>query len=180
MNLLRATTEALSAAIGGVDSLTIAPFDQALGPANAFSRRLARNLQLILQEELELTQLIDPAGGAWHVERLTDQIARAAWAQFQAIEARGGLLASLQSNAVQAEIEALAIRRQRDLTTRDAILVGSNVYADPDESPAPFQAQPQSRAAVSPPGDTITAQPLTPLRLAEPFESQNRGAGVEA
>ena len=89
VNLLRLTTEALSAAIGGVDSIELAPFDQPQGKSDAFSRRLSRNLQLILQEELRLVELIDPSGGAWHVEKLTDQLARAAWSRFQAIEGGG-------------------------------------------------------------------------------------------
>ena len=134
VNLLRLTTEALSAALGGVDALTIAPFDQPLGASDAFSRRLARNLQLILQEELQLTQLIDPAGGTWHIEKLTDQLARSAWSIFQEIEARGGMLACLQAGYLQAEIAAVADRRRRDMAAGETILVGSNKYANPDES----------------------------------------------
>ncbi len=85
-NLLRLTCEALAAAIGGVESLTLATFDAP--DAEEFSRRLSRNLQLILQQEVQLTQLIDPAGGSWHVERLTDEVGRRAWAAFQRIESR--------------------------------------------------------------------------------------------
>ena len=97
MNLLRLTSEALAAALGGVDSMTLAPFDAPLGESDDFSRRLSRNLQLILQQEVELTQVIDPAGGAWHIERLTDELARRAWEQFQTIEAAGGMLAALKA-----------------------------------------------------------------------------------
>ena len=144
VNMLRATSEALAAAIAGIDSLTLAPFDAPLRKSDAFSRRIARNLQLILGEELGLTRLIDPAGGAWHIERMTDQLARAAWRQFQAIEARGGMTACLQAGHIQREIEAVAKQRLRDVENGDSILVGSNRYADPDEAPpAPLPQAPR-------------------------------------
>ena len=169
VNMLRLTTEALAAAIGGVDSIQLSPFDQPLGSSNDFARRLARNLQLILQEELQLIQLIDPAGGAWHVEKLTDQLARAAWSLFQTIEADGGMLACLQSGFIQAHIESVAEGRKRDLSTRDAILVGSNKYIDSDVTlPA---IQPPLGEYVYADEDTLRVQPLTPLRLCERFES---------
>ena len=180
VNMLRATSEALAAAIAGVDSLTLTPFDAPLGKPDAFSRRIARNLQLILQEELQLTRLIDPAGGSWHVERLTDQLARAAWKQFQAIEARGGMLACLQSGTIQSEIEAVAQRRLRDVESHEAVLVGSNMFTDPDETlPSPQgQAPPLDDDAGG--GERIFATPLKPIRLAEAFEITGNAAGDEA
>ena len=178
VNLLRLTAEALAAAFGGVESICIAPFDQALGASGAFSRRLSRNLQLILQEELQLTQLIDPAGGAWHIDGLTDQLARKAWAQFQAIEARGGMLACLQSGYMQAEIEAIADKRRRDLAAGESILVGGNKYVEPGEVlplPAP------SSAGVAAAGDgAIKVKALEAIRLAEPFETASPGSEDEA
>ncbi len=85
-NLLRLTCEATAAALAGVDSMTLAAFD---APAeDAFSRRLSRNIQLILQHEVQLTRTIDPTRGSWHVERLTDELGRRAWAAFQRIEAQ--------------------------------------------------------------------------------------------
>lgn len=180
VNLLRSTSEALAAVIAGVDSLTLTPFDAPLGTSDASSRRIARNLQLILQEELQLTRLIDPAGGSWHVERLTDQLARAAWTHFQQIEARGGMLACLQSGYVQNEIEAVAQRRLRDVESREAILVGSNMYIDPDETlpPPPGLAPPLDDNAGS--GARIRATPLKPIRLAEAFEKNGEATGDEA
>ena len=174
------TSEALAAAIAGVDSLTLTPFDAPLGKSDAFSRRIARNLQLILQEELQLTRLIDPAGGSWHVERLTDELARAAWKQFQAIEARGGMLACLRCGYVQCEIETVAQGRLRDVKSREAVLVGGNMYADPDEAqPSPqVQAPPLDADAGS--GERILATPLKPIRLAEAFETTGKAAGDEA
>ncbi|MCA9962144.1 MAG: acyl-CoA mutase large subunit family protein, partial [Anaerolineales bacterium] len=96
VNMLRGTTEAFAAAVGGVDSLHVAPFDEEIAPVGEnsrrefsrreFSRRIARNAQIILQEEANLTKLIDPAGGSWYVEWLTDQVAQRAWALFQEVE----------------------------------------------------------------------------------------------
>lgn len=170
VNLLRLTTEALSAAIGGVDSIALAPFDESRGKSDNASR-LSRNLQLILQEELRLVELIDPAGGAPHVEKLTDQLARAAWSRFQAIEAEGGLLASLRAGRVQAEIEAVAQARRRDLSSGDAVLIGVNRYVDSD--PAPIAPDVDGRpAAESASGPTLKA-----IRLAEPFETRARLPG---
>ena len=177
VNLLRLTTEALSAAFGGADSICLAPYDAALGTSDAFSRRLSRNLQLILQEELNLVNLIDPLGGAWHVEKLTDQLARAAWTRFQAIEAAGGMQACLEAGAIQAEVGTVAAQRRRDLDARDAILVGCNRYADPDETLPPLADQPQSAARELTLGERIEAVPLHPIRLSAPFEASRHQSG---
>lgn len=172
VNLLRLTTEALAAAIGGVDSLTLAPLDQALGESDAFTRRLSRNVQLILQEEAQLTQVIDPAGGAAHVERLTDELARRSWAQFQAIEAAGGMLAALESGAIQAEIAAIAEKRQGDVATDETVLVGFNAYIFPDEVlPAQKEAPTVTSAHAS--DRVVQIQPLTPIDLAESAKAED-------
>ncbi|MDE2638744.1 MAG: methylmalonyl-CoA mutase family protein [Chloroflexota bacterium] len=176
VNLLRLATEALSAAIGGVDSISLSPYDQLLGDSTAFSRRLSRNLQLILQEELRLIELIDPAGGAWHVEKLTDQLARAAWSHFQQIEADGGLVEALRSGSIQADIKAVAARRQQDMACGDAILVGVNRFVDP--APAPAIQPSRETANAHSAADAAGAQPLPPIRLAEPFEAQLTQAGI--
>lgn len=168
-NILRATSEAMAAAIAGVDSITVPPFDAPLGDSDAFSRRIARNLQLILQDELCLTALIDPAGGAWHIEKLTDQLAQAAWNTFQDIEAGGGLLAALQEGTIQANIEAVARQRRRDLAQGETILVGVNRYPNPEET-APVLQQPPEAANNAAARNAFVVEPLQPLRLAEPFE----------
>ena len=87
VNMLRVTTEAMAGAMGGVESMSVAPFDECFGEPDEFSRRIARNIQLILQDEVNLTNLIDPAGGSWYVEALTHELAQSAWALFQEIEA---------------------------------------------------------------------------------------------
>lgn len=175
VNLLRLTTEALSAAIGGVDSIELAPFDQGLGPSDDASR-LSRNLQLILQEEQRLVELIDPAGGAPHVEILTDQLARGAWSRFQAIEAEGGLPTLLRTGTIQAEIEAVAEARRRDTASGDAVLVGVNRYLNADTPLSPAPGATDDGAAIA----TLEAEapkPIAPLRLAAAFEAKRAESG---
>ncbi len=179
VNLLRLTTEALAAVIGGVDCLTIAPFAEALGGTDAFSRRLSRNLQLILQEEVELTQVIDPAGGAWHIERLTDELARRAWAQFQSIEAAGGMIAALEAGLIQAEIAAIAERRRIDLASGAAILVGVNRYVNAGELAPPNHSEPAGAVEDESAAGEIRAEPLPPLRLEDGLDAPPAsGAGL--
>ena len=134
VNMLRVTTEAFAAAVGGVDSLHVAPFDEETDEVGEFSRRIARNVQVILQEEVNLTKLIDPAGGSWYVEWLTDQVAQRAWALFQEVEHQGGMVAALQSGWVQAQVANTAAARAQALATRKDVLVGTNLYANSDET----------------------------------------------
>lgn len=174
-NILRATSEALAAAIAGVDSITVPPFDAPLGESNLFSRRLARNLGLILQDELRLTEPIDPAGGSWHVEKLTDQLAQAAWTMFQDIEAAGGLLAALRAGAIQASIEAVARQRRDDLARRKTVLVGNNMFPNLDDrldGPPPPPESPDNHDGAG----HLAINPLLPLRLADDYTQLRRKA----
>ena len=129
-NMLRSSQEALVGIIGGCDSLLVEPFDAPLRPASEFSRRHARNQQLILQHEVGLARLQEPAGGSWTIEVLTDWLAREAWAAFQRIEACGGLLFSLRSGSIQREIVAVAQQRAQRNARRKDVQVGSNQFAD--------------------------------------------------
>lgn len=135
VNLLRATTEAFAGVVGGCDSLHVAPFDEAFRSPDEFSRRIARNTQILLKEECHFHRVIDPAGGSYFVESLTDQLAARAWAQFQRIEAGGGLGAALVAGTLQKEIAATAAARAKDLAHRRESLIGTNVYANPTEKP---------------------------------------------
>ena len=174
-NILRATSEALAAAIAGVNSITVPPFDSPLGESDLFSRRIARNLQLILQDELRLTKLIDPAGGSWHIEKLTDQLAQAAWKMFQDIEATGGLLAALKEGQIQAGIDAVAQQRRRDLAQRKTVLVGSNMYPNLDDRPAIRKLPPEPQDSPNQDG-YLTVKALSPLRLAADYVELRRRA----
>ncbi len=128
VNMLRTTTEAFSAVVGGVDSLHVSYFDEAIRPADDFSRRIARNTQIMLQQECNLTQPVDPAGGSWYVEKLTSLVAEKAWSLFQEVEASGGIVESLQQNLPQEKVEAIAKSRADGLAKRKDVILGTNMY----------------------------------------------------
>ena len=96
VNLLRNTTQAFSGVVGGLNSLEVSPFDQPIRKADDFSRRIARNIQVMLQTEFELRQPVDPVGGSWYVETLAAELCEKIWAEFQTIEAKGGIVAALK------------------------------------------------------------------------------------
>lgn len=133
VNLLRTTTEAFSAIIGGVESLHTNSFDELYEKQNDFSRRLARNTQIILKEESHLDEVIDPAGGSYFVETLTNQIAESAWKEFQNIQKMGGLFKALEAEYIQNEIDRVVQLKTKDVKSRKSIIVGSNMYANPKE-----------------------------------------------
>ncbi len=135
VNSLRTTTEAFSAIVGGVDSLHTNTFDESFNVSDDFSKRLARNTQIILKEESHLDQVIDPAGGSYFVEKLTNDIAEAAWKLFQKIDEDGGMLNAIKSGFVQNEIAKVAEQKKKDFAKRKLILVGTNTYANPKEKP---------------------------------------------
>ena len=135
VNMLRTTTEALAAVIGGVDSLCVGAFDETTRVPNAFSRRIARNTQIILQEECGLGDVADPAGGAWAVESLTDEICRHAWGFFQEIEGAGGMAAALEKGFIQERLQSTAGEKANRLNQRRDKLVGTNTYPDAHEQP---------------------------------------------
>lgn len=133
VNLLRTTTMAMSAVLAGVDSLQVSPFDEVDSLPDAFSRRIARNIQLILAEECHFDQVIDPAGGSWYADKLTAEVAEKAWAVFQEIEAGGGVLAGLQAGTIQQRIADKARERQDRLATGREVLVGTTRSVNPAE-----------------------------------------------
>ncbi len=128
VNMLRTTVEAFGGAIGGTDSMHVGQFDEIFREPDVFSRRIARNTHLILQEECHFMRLIDPAGGSWYIETLTDTLAREAWKQFQEIEKQGGMLQALQAGTPQEQTDAIAKERAKALATRRDVLVGTNMY----------------------------------------------------
>jgi methylmalonyl-CoA mutase len=131
VNMLRATTQAMSAVLGGVDSLHVAPFDETTGPATAFSRRIARNVQLILKHECHFDHVADPAGGSWFVEKLTADLTARVWERFQEIERADGVMAALEIGQAQEWVAAAAAERAAHMATRREVQVGTNQYPDP-------------------------------------------------
>ncbi len=133
VNMLRTTTEAFSAVVGGCDSLTVGPFDEVLRDSNAFSRRIAFNTHAILSDECDMRRVIDPAGGSWAVEALTDQVAASAWKIFQGIEADGGIINVLESGEFQNEVEAVCQKKNKNIQCRRDVIVGTNSYPNATE-----------------------------------------------
>ncbi|KIF73375.1 methylmalonyl-CoA mutase [Streptomyces sp. 150FB] len=128
VNMLRTTVASLAAGVGGADSVTVLPFDHALGLPDDFARRIARNTSTILLEESHLGRVIDPAGGSWYVERLTDQLAEAAWAWFQEIERAGGQRAALRGGLVGERVAATWKARSERLATRREPVTGVSEF----------------------------------------------------
>ncbi len=133
VNLVRTTAEVFAAAVGEADSIHGGFYDEPLGPPDTFSRRLARNTHAVLREESHLGQVVDPAGGSWFVEQLTDELAQKSWRLFQQIEQRGGMTSALEEGFVQQQVEQTASGKAAALASRKAVLVGTNMYPNVDE-----------------------------------------------
>ncbi len=130
VNMLRTTVEAFAAAIGGAQSITVAPFDAVIGLPNAFSRRIARNTQLILQEESHVNRVIDPAGGSWYVESLTDQLTERAWDFFQQIESHGGMAEAVRDGWAAEQVAQAFAPRLKNLGRRKDAITGVSEFPD--------------------------------------------------
>jgi methylmalonyl-CoA mutase len=175
-NMLRSTAACAAAAFGGADAITVLPYTWALGAPDRFARRIARNVQLVLQEESSLGRVADPVGGSWYVEKLTAELAAKAWALFQDIEGKGGVVSALASGALQDDIARVAQARAKAIATGRLELTGVSVFpllgddgvkVAPLPEPAPTTGKPELR-------------PLTPHRLAEPFEELRDRADTHA
>jgi methylmalonyl-CoA mutase len=167
VNMLRTTVACAGAAFGGAEAITVLPFTWALGKPDSFARRIARNTHLVLQEESAASRVIDPAHGSWYVERLTDELARAGWALFQQIEAKGGIAKALESGFMQDEIARVADARATDIANGRVELTGVSAF--------PLLGDDGVKVDAFAPTDPIvkggfSVMPLAPRRFAEPFE----------
>jgi methylmalonyl-CoA mutase len=167
VNMLRTTTEAMSGAIAGVDSLWVRPFDAAYRSPDAFSERIARNQQIILKEEAYLSKIIDPSAGSYYIENLTASIADNAWKLFLEIEDKGGYIAAMKEGFIQKQVAESAAKRRSAVALRKETLLGTNQYANTAET-MKDQIRP-FRCAVSCFGEKI-ADPVEQFRLGEAFE----------
>ena len=129
-NILRATSEAFAAVVAGVDGMHIGPYNEVAGHTDEFSRRIARNIHIILREECGLDQVIDPAGGSNYIEWLTDQIAAKSWGIFQEIDSAGGMIASLEDGSIQQQIDDSYQQKRQNVRRRKDSIVGANMYPD--------------------------------------------------
>ncbi|WP_251424701.1 methylmalonyl-CoA mutase family protein [Veillonella agrestimuris] len=144
VNLLRNTTQAFSGVVGGVDSLEVSPFDQPIRKSDDFSRRIARNIQVMLQTEFELREPVDPVGGSWYIETLAIELTNKIWAEFQLIEAKGGIIAALKEGYPQEQVHAMLMERFKNLAFRKDVAVGSNMYANMTEELLDAKSEKQS------------------------------------
>ncbi|MES9519777.1 methylmalonyl-CoA mutase family protein [Streptomyces capoamus] len=143
VNMLRTTVATLAAGVGGADSVTVLPFDHALGLPDAFARRIARNTSTILIEESHLARVIDPAGGSWYVERLTDELAEAAWQFFRSVERDGGQAAVLRSGRLRTDLATTWAERSKRLAKRREPVTGVSEFPLLAEKPVVREPAPE-------------------------------------
>lgn len=185
VNMLRTTVAGFAAGLGGADSVAVLPFDVALGPSDAFARRIARNSQILLLEESSLSRVADPAGGSWYVETLTAELAQVAWAAFQDIERRGGMAAVLADGSFSAEIATAWAAREADIARRRVPLTGvsefPNILEQPVERPAPDVAALRAAAGQRLAGARDALAPLSILRtMGDLVDATERGYSIGA
>lgn len=165
VNVLRGTSQAAAALIGGADEVTVVAFDSALGTTTASARRLAWNTVHVLELESALATVDDPAGGSWYVESLTDELARRAWDEMRRIEGEGGLAASLTGTGLATRLAERAGERHEAIVTREIALTGISEYAQLDEPLPPTREADHVSTA-----NRTDAPALPVLRDAAPFE----------
>lgn len=169
VNMLRGTTEAMSATIAGVHSLEVLPFDHSYTAPTEFSERIARNQSLLLKHESHFDQVIDPAGGSYYIETLTKTIAEEAWKLFLEVEDKGGYVAAFESGYVVERVKASAAAKDKAIATRRQILLGANQYPNFNEvADAAVEACAVTRPAAE-------GNVLVPYRGAMAFEAMRLG-----
>ncbi|WP_297509242.1 methylmalonyl-CoA mutase family protein [uncultured Caulobacter sp.] len=174
-NLLRLTSAGFAGAVGGADAIVLDAFTDAIGLPTAFARRQARNTQLVLMEESHLGRVADPAGGAWYLDSLTDQLARAAWAAFQAIEAAGGIIKALESGHVADTVAKTRAAQEAAFADKSRKILGVTAFPNADDKPPEVETpDPAAFAVAGPdvrlPGPDSHCPALTPVRFAAAFE----------
>ena len=171
VNMLRTQTEAMSATLGGVDSLTVTPFDVTYKESDDFSERIARNQQLLLLEESHFNKVVDPAAGSYYLENLTAQLAEQAWKIFLEVEDNGGFFKTVENGTVQAAMQATSEKRLKDVASRKEILLGTNQFPNFNEVAASKIEKQQGEKACKCGCSVETGlQTLPTTREAEQFE----------
>lgn len=166
VNMLRTTTEGMSAILGNADSVTIESFNSASGIPGPFSMRIARNQQLVLKEEAYLDKVTDPAAGSYYIEKLTHTLATHAWDLFKKVESMGGLLQCIDSGFIRGEIAVSRKKKEDDIARRRLIILGTNQYPNPQES-FPTESLPVTSHTV----EEGVSPHLPPFRAAASFEA---------
>ncbi len=172
VNMLRGTSEAMSAAIAGVDSLDVLPFDHAFRKAGEFSNRIARNVQTILKEEAHFNKVVDPAAGSYYIETLTQSIADAAWTLFNKVEGMGGYVEAFKAGFIQETIKATSADRDKKIATRRQTILGTNQFPNFTEKVnEDVTIDVVTRKAAAEKTSEMIGQPLEKYRGAQAFES---------
>jgi methylmalonyl-CoA mutase len=140
--MLRSTTETMSAALGGADSITVLPFDIAGGENSELGQRIARNQQLLLKGESHFDKVNDAAAGSYYIENLTDQLIESSWQLFLEIEEKGGFLKAFESGFITERIEAEASQLRQDVALRKKVILGTNQYPNTLENIKDFNTSP--------------------------------------
>ncbi len=169
VNILRTTIGVTAAGVGGIDAIGALPFTLAIGLPDAFARRVARNMQLILLEESNLYRVADPAAGSGGIETLTAELTQAAWAMFQEIEAAGGAAAATEQGVMQKRVAATLAARKKNLAIRKDALTGTSDY--PNLGEAPVKVLDVKPVSVPPPKAAVTFEGFPSVRMAEPYEA---------
>ncbi len=164
VNMLRGTTEAMSAALAGVVSLEVLPFNYSYEKPDTFSKRIARNTELLLKHESHFDQVVDPAGGSYYIETLTDSIANEAWKLFLEVENKGGYRAAYEAGFIVDTVKASAAKKDKNIATRRQILLGANQYPNFTETAT------EALTAEAVTREVSTANCLVPYRGAMAFE----------
>lgn len=173
VNMLRTTTQSMSAVVGGADIVTTMPYNQASKNENDFSERIARNTQLLLQEESYLNKVIDPAGGSYFVEYLTNQLADKAWTKFQKIEKKGGFIGLMTSGNLARELKEDAQEQLNKLENGKIQVLGVTLHPNMEENLDPVIKQSTE------PNET-DFNPIELLRLVETVEAERMNKNKEA
>jgi methylmalonyl-CoA mutase len=168
VNMLRGTTESMSATIAGVDSLTVTPFNKSFESSTEFSDRIARNTQILLKEESYINKIIDPSGGSYYIENLTHSIAEHAWKLFQTIESKGGYVEAFKAGFIQEQVTESANKRNLNIATRREILLGTNQYPNALET---VVADIKEKPCCSCKREDAIAEPIKEFRGAEQMET---------
>jgi len=169
VNMLRTTTESMSAAIAGVDSHIVRPFDGAFSKPDEFSERIARNQQLLLKEEAYLDKVADPAAGSYYIESLTDKMVQEAWKIFLEIEEKGGYIEAVKSGYIQHKVRENAEAMDKAIATRNMSLLGTNQYPNFTERIEKYIPAEVFKPSVFTEKDAIV-ETLTPYRGSQAFE----------
>ena len=169
VNMLRTQTEAMSATLGGVNSLTVMAYDSTFKQSDEFSERIARNQQLLLKEESHFDKVADPAAGSYYIETLTNNIAEQAWKLFLEVEDNGGFFAAIKAGTVQKAIKATAAGRMKAVSSRREVLLGTNQFPNFNEAgSAKVELGKQAHDCGC---DHSAVETLVPVRAAEEFEA---------